>query len=256
MKRSLTILSLFGMMLVAQTVHAGCPLSGGGGGYRPITSYRPAYQPATYQPVYQSSIQPTYPQVRTVQPIYESNLDVPPPIPIPTTSRVRAPKVKPVAVNPVEVASKAYREGNFGTAKRIADKLVAEDKKNADALQFRSLVHLAMGDLDAAAADVYDSVLSKQRLWTLDAIATLHSKPEPYLQRLSNLRTMRLKGKTAVSRDFLLAYHDALAGRFELSAKSLRSVQKVMPKDPVAKLLLQVVEQQLAKTKVTKAVSG
>lgn len=251
--------------------------------HHPYQTAQPYYRPA-YQPVPQYAPQPTHTraaltQLAPVRPkqevLVQTTVQPEPapqtatrtelkPAPIPealanvtnaTSNRIRITMpasnrgIAEAATETIETAQAAYRQHNFGTAIRITDQLVEADSMDVEALQLRSLVHMAMGDIENAAIDAYNAVKSARDLWATADLKSLHANMRVLERRIEQLRSVQLGGPAAVSRDFLLAYHDAVAGRYEMSQLSLASVLRSKPDDAVAKAFLTAVEGQLEMTR-------
>jgi len=137
----------------------------------------------------------------------------------------------------VAVAKTAFASRNYGTALERLDEVVKLAPKNNEALQFRSLVHFALGDHKKAASDAYEA-LKFGNAWNSTAITALYGDVARYRQHLLALRSTAVDQPEKLELRFLLAYHSLLTGDLASGESELQAVLKIRPAEPLAEKLL------------------
>lgn len=224
--RLLTTLLTFATAATAVPTIA-CPPGGHGGhGYRrPSPVYhRPAYRPVYTTPVYTTP-------VTTVQQAQAT-----------ATQTTAAAQLRAKAAQ----AKAAFLAKNYGTALSLLDQVVKAAPKNNEALQFRSLVHFAMGDYKAAAADAYEA-MKYGPVWDKKSLDGLYGDMAVYERHLKALRAAAAEEPETLHLHFLLAYQALLSGDLAEGEKELETVLAIKPAEPLAEAFLKVVKDLRAK---------
>ncbi len=178
-------------------------------GYRPV--YQPVYR--TYQPVYQ-------------QPVYYSTPTVSVTTATPTLDAARRLQ------DHVAVAKTEYAAKNYGLALARLNAALELAPNQADILQFRSLVQMALGQHKAASASLY-SALSQGNMWTLAEIQRVSPVLDDYRSLVDSLVMLAAAKPETAEVHFLLAYHHQVLGRTVEARAELQRTQTLMPSDPL-----------------------
>ena len=160
------------------------------------------------------------------------------------------PVAEPAAADPLEevrkqfaAAKAAFTARNYGTSLELVDKVVAALPESNEALQFRSLVHFALGDDTAASADAY-AALDSGPVWSRDLLTALYGDFSRYESQLRSLQVRAAERPDSVAIHFLLAYHSFLNGNLAAGETELQAILGINPDEPLARRLLQSVRDQ------------
>ncbi len=118
--------------------------------------------------------------------------------------------------------------------------MVAQD---ANAYQFRSFVHFAREDYDAAAADAYDALLVGNT-WDWQTVYELYSQDvETYQKQLRRLEltAQQNQAEPSMSVHFLLGYQYLVLGHLQRGQKELEKVLQIQPEEELVTQLVNVV---------------
>lgn len=221
----MTLLTLATTTMVSPYALA-CPQSGGGYPvYQPV--YRPVYRPIASPPVVRRVTQMTTPQSNANQ----------------SLTAIRSQ---------VSQARTAFTARNYGTALELMNKVVKQLPQNNEALQFRSLIHFALADDKAAAADAYEA-LKLGAAWNATAITTLYGDAKRYEAQLAALKLRAESNPDSLEVHFLLAYQSLVNGDLKTGEKELEEVLRIRPDEPLSSKLLIVVKDLRSKSNQTTA---
>ncbi|QEG21443.1 hypothetical protein [Mariniblastus fucicola] len=224
------------------------PCSNGLPGYPPNVSPRPVQPPVYVQPPAYTQ-PPVYVQP---QPIVYSQPRVHAATPVtypmaatPTPAVSPADQAKSRAKQLANTAKQQFRDKQYDKAKATLDEVVKLVPNDSTGWQFRGLVSFSMGDFEAAAADMYDT-LRLGNTWPRKSIDNLYGEhAADYSVQLSKLNE-NVAQTPSMQGHFLLAYHYMVNEQFEASRKELQNVLKLQPEEPLSMKLLKVIDQRLA----------
>jgi len=143
-------------------------------------------------------------------------------------------------------AKSSFQNEKYLEAVEATNKWVELAPKSTDALQLRSLSYFAMGEYKLAARDAYSAILNGP-IWTRAALKDLYTDASGHSRDLSWLRAAAQEQTETLHVHFLLAYHNLVLGNLGAGAKSLETVLRIKPNEPVSSRLLQVVNAKLEK---------
>ena len=141
-------------------------------------------------------------------------------------------------VERLNVAKRSFRSGHHNGALAHASMLLQQMPKDANLLQFRSLVYFRKGDYKRAALDAYEAV-KHGAIWTEETIEDLYAYPAFYEREL---RLLRLDESEDLTTAFLSAYHHLVAGDLDQGRESLKLVLTIKPGDAIATALINLVD--------------
>lgn len=199
---------------------------------RPTPPQPAPLQPAPIRPapVYTSPVQPVAPITQAPTPPYD-----------PTLAESR---------NKTDVARAFFGTRQYNEAVPYIDRVIQLRPKDADAYQFRSLIHFARGDIEKAAADAYDA-FQFGNAWTMNVVNQLYAKNPDYALHLERVREANQLQPTMAGH-FLLAYHDFVRGDLSSGRSNLRAVLAITPGEPLSTKLLAVTMPSGATTPVVR----
>ena len=183
-----------------------------------------------------------YPVVETVvEPVVET---VVPPRPMPIAKKLVSPQPQQKSLALVEQAKKAFRRGDIDQAEQLITQVLQLSPNSASAFQFRALCHFAQKDYDAAAADVYDTLL-RGPAWNWEVIKTLYGNVDEYGKQYHDLSRAAAANQDSMAQHFLLGYHHVMLGHLRHGELELKRALEIQPKEPlITKLLAVVVDRQ------------
>jgi hypothetical protein len=193
---------------------------------------RPApVQPA---PVHRAPAQPAPTHPVATPPAPESEAPAP--------QRELTPEEK--ARGPVQEARKAFKSQDYQTALVRMNEVLELVPKNADAHQFRALIHFAKDSYREAAAEAYESFLLGPA-WTWETIRDFYPSAAVYTEQFRKLQKAAADQPESLEVQFLLAYHYMMLGHLKHSETQLQKVLEIRPGEPVSEQLLIAVRNAL-----------
>ncbi len=136
-----------------------------------------------------------------------------------------------------EQAREAFAQGDYAAAQRLADAALKALPNDAVIHEFRALCQFAQADYHGAAATL-NSVLAVGPGWNWETLASLYPSVETYTAQLRALERYIDDHPDAGDARFVLAYHYLTTGAKDAAIGQLREVVRLVPKDMVAKQLL------------------
>jgi tetratricopeptide (TPR) repeat protein len=154
-----------------------------------------------------------------------------------TSDESVAPAETPPNLREFEQARAAFYEGDYRLAQRLADAALRALPHDAVIHEFRALCQFALGDYRGAAATL-NAVLAVGPGWDWATLASLYPRVDVYTVQLRALERYIDDHPDAGDARFLLAYHYLTTGAKDAAIEQLREVVRLVPKDMVAKQLL------------------
>jgi hypothetical protein len=155
----------------------------------------------------------------------------------------------------VTAAMEAFQLGNNHEAFLITDRLIDGLPTSSDLLQFRSLIHLRAGNFKKSAADVYEGV-RLGAIWTTDQVDKVYGDKQRYRDDVRVLGLLAASNPEALETQFLLAYHQMVAGDLAASRISLKQMLAVRPDEPLATALVGLIDKQFDRSGVQPTTSS
>jgi predicted Zn-dependent protease len=159
-------------------------------------------------------------------------------------SRQTEPPAPPKELTPeeqarslVQEARKAFKSKEYSTALERVNEVLELVPNNADAHQFRSLIHFAMDGYREAAAEAYEAFL-RGPAWTWETIRDFYPGAAVYTEQFRKLQKAAADQPESLEVQFLLAYHYMMLGHLKHSETQLRKVLEIRPGEPVSEQLL------------------
>lgn len=182
-----------------------------------------------------------YPKVETVvQPIARPNVRPTSRPPLPIVQTANRPQPQRQSLELVEQAKSAFQRGEVEKAKQLMDDVLKLSPNSASAFQFRALCHFAQKDYDAAAADVYDTLL-RGPAWNWDVLKKLYSNVDLYTKQYHDLSRSAAANPDSMAQHFLLGYHHLMLGHLRHGEIELKKALEIQPNEPLMVKLLDVV---------------
>ncbi|MCA9195266.1 MAG: hypothetical protein KDB03_26020 [Planctomycetales bacterium] len=146
--------------------------------------------------------------------------------------------------NLITQAKNSFRQARYSETVQQLDQALELAPENSDVLQFRAFAAFADGKFEAAAADVYDALLSGNT-WDWQAVYELYQSKELYEKQLRVLEKTRRQAPN-MSTHFLLAYQYIVLHHLENGKKELNAALNFQPDEPVLTSLVAAIDQRLA----------
>ncbi|MEM9827281.1 MAG: tetratricopeptide repeat protein [Planctomycetota bacterium] len=185
------------------------------------------------QTVPRQTYRPTVPPPRVyttpVQTVYRPSAPAQPPV-----TKSRPPMSE--ARNKTQVAKAFFGTRQYAQALPYLDRVIQLRPQDADAFQFRALIHFALGNHEKAAADAYDA-FQFGSAWTAPVVAQIYNQNTEYSQHLRRLR-QTVASQPTMPGHFLLAYHEFVRGDITAGRSNLRAVLAMQPGEPLSEKLL------------------
>lgn len=134
-------------------------------------------------------------------------------------------------------AERAFREGDFRSAMRLAAHASIDNPEDADVHLLLSLAMFAQGDYQGAAMEARGlAAMGKMPNW--DTVFGMYGRLEPYEKQLRALEQFAGKTPSAPEGRFLLGFHYAMAGHREAAQQEFLAALKTAPEDSLTAELL------------------
>jgi tetratricopeptide (TPR) repeat protein len=133
----------------------------------------------------------------------------------------------------------AFYQGNYAAAQRLAEEALKKLPNDAVVHEFRALCQFAQRDYRGAAATL-NAVLAVGPGWNWATLISLYPGVDTYTAQLRALEGYLDEHPEAGDARFVLAYHYLATGAKDSAITQLREVVRLVPKDQVAKQLLEM----------------
>lgn len=146
-------------------------------------------------------------------------------------------------------AQEHFKVGNYPLATETMNRVIELSPDSSAAYQFRALTYFARGNYDAAAADIYDTLL-RGNLWNWETVYPLYGNEKVYTAQYRQLSRSARTDAQSLSKHFLLAYHHLVLGHLSHGEKELKHVLTIRPTEELTQKLLVVVQRMQSNEKV------
>jgi hypothetical protein len=191
--------------------------------------------PRTTAPTYNQ--QPTEVYRQPAAEVIPTGPTLAPTLPEPTAGGGQSVDLQEVQKS-VAQAKRYFELQRYADALPILNRVIEQVPNDSDAFQFRSFIHFAMGDFEAAAADAYDA-LSFGNAWDWQTVYDLYGNAETYTAQMRRLET-QARAERTLSGHFLLGYHYVVLGHYSRGKNEFQKVLAIQPDEPMAAALVEV----------------
>jgi hypothetical protein len=135
-------------------------------------------------------------------------------------------------------ARESFRAGDYRDALRLANHAAIESPRDAGGHELMSLALFALKEYRGAAIEAHAAV-SLGRISDWPAVYAYYQDAEKYTEQFRALEKHVAENPKSPEGRFLLGYHCVVTGNKEAARKNLTEAVQLVPKDEVAKQLLQ-----------------
>ncbi len=146
-------------------------------------------------------------------------------------------------VNLLDQARDAFRNGDYASARRLAEEALKKTPQDPVLHEFRALTLFALQEYRDAAAAIY-AVLSVGPGMSWESIGELYANSEVYTRQLRLLEDFHTRNQRSTDAMFLLAYHYTVLDLPDLAGKMLAKLREELPQDPLVQQLQQSLEEE------------
>ena len=158
-----------------------------------------------------------------------------------TGSEDAANSDKEAAKQSMEVALRAFQNGDFAEAQSESERAIRLMPGNNNVHEFRALCQFAQGKYQDAAATLH-AVLAAGPGWNWKLLSSLYTNAEIYTKQLQALEQFVSEHPKDAAGCFVLAYHYLVIDARDAAAGRLQEVVKLQPKDGVSAGILKSLE--------------
>lgn len=144
----------------------------------------------------------------------------------------------------VSKAKEQFRQGSYEACAASIERALAISPEDSDLLQFRAFAYFASGDIDSAAADIYDA-LQTGNTWNWQAAYDLYQSRDKYELHLRRLE-QKCTVEPSMSTHFALGYQYIVLEHLARGQKELNKALVFQPEEPLITQLVAVIDQVVA----------